>query len=108
MDMSAFYFWTEQGQKYGSFDLYGFLNDEFFDTYTNNRIALDLREIPPHELYGEFEYFAPRGCGKKRTAQIVNIVEKYRMFNNKHFCDCGEPYLRWYKFCPVCGKERKA
>lgn len=108
--MSEFIFWTEC-ERYHRFDPYGFLQDDFFDeSRKNSGIGLYIRGIPPHEVYQEtFEWVSgARGCGKKTTAKVVEIIEKYRRNNLKHFCECGEPYLHWYKFCPECGKERKA
>ena len=91
------------------FDPYGFLSDGFLEnpTIPLNRIVCELKEIPPHELYQDFRSIAPRGCGQKTSTKIIQLAEKYRANNPKHFCECGEPYLHWYKFCPECGKERK-
>ena len=106
--MSEFYFWTECN-AHGHFDPYGFLRDEFFDLSSRNyNIGVQLREIPPHEIYQDsYKYVSSiRGCGKKTTETIVDIIEKYQRVNSKHFCECGEPYLHWYEFCPSCGKKR--
>lgn len=103
------YYWTESPTNH-RFDFYGFNFERALperSAHVHPTMLTYLRLLPPHELYQETNKFVPRlhGYGKKRAALVVEIVERYRRDNPSHFCECGEPFLHWYKYCPTCGKE---
>ena len=105
--MSNFYYWTHCSAN-KKFDFYGFLDDEYFDH--NHKAYMVIREtLPPHDLWCDTYNVISniRGCGKKNTLLIIDIMDKYKRENEKahSFCECEEPLLHWYKYCPTCGKE---
>lgn len=89
------------------FDFYGFLDNELFENGLGHYIGKHLSYLTPHEIYDGYSISDIRKCGKKYTMLINAVIDEYRREHSKHFCECGEPLLDWYEFCPCCGKEKQ-
>lgn len=92
--------------KYPPF--YEFLSDDYFDTgRARNSVDL-LQSATPHDLWNSEGYLRRvRGIGTKGEMNILQVMKDWKQDVNGTFCQCGEPMLDWYKYCPVCGKERQ-
>ena len=101
-----YYCWQES-TKHNSFDFYGVAYAIELGRTLDRTVSKFVRMLPPHELYQETSKIIPlvRGVGKERVAVVVKLVDRYRRDNPSHFCECGEPFLHWYKYCPTCGKR---
>ena len=88
---------------------YAFLRDSYFEpkTFGSKRYDVEaLAKMSPHDIYrlqkGDLSKTI-RGVGQKSEAVIFQLIDKYKP--EGMFCPCGEPLLKFYRFCPVCGND---
>ena len=86
-------------------EFYRFLANDFFFERKNKHISEVLENKTPHYIWtspeGTFSHDI-RHVGKKTETVMRQIMQAEKSGN---FCECGEPILNWYEFCPVCGQK---